>query len=77
MVASELPLKLKLFRATVHGHGTYFFYYTEQVKNNSDSSLEVLQRVHAHVLLKYEQEKGVFPSTFQLNNGPDQKITQF
>ena len=41
MVANELPLKLKLFGATVHGHGTYFFYCTEQVKHDSDLSIEV------------------------------------
>ena len=37
MVANEIPLKLKLFGATVHGYGKTFFYLTaEQVKYDSD-----------------------------------------
>ena len=75
MVANEIPLKLKLFGATVHGYEKTFFYRTEQVKYDSDLSIEVLR----HVLLEYEQENGVLPPTLflQLDNGSDQKSKQF
>ena len=55
MVANEIPLKLIFFGATLHGYGKTFFYRTEQVKYDSDLSIEVLR----HVLLEYEQENGV------------------
>ena len=51
------------------------FYCTEQVKYDSDLSIEVLR----HVLLEYEQENGVLPPTLflQLDNGSDQNSKQF
>ena len=55
MVANEISLKLFAIGATVHGYEQTFFYYTEQVKYDSDLSIEVLW----HVLLEYEQENGV------------------
>ena len=74
-VANEYTLKTKLFGATVHGHGTYFYWCTSQLSHDSNLTIEVLRRT----LLKYESEKGKLPPTLylQLDNGPDQKSKQF
>ena len=45
-----------------------FLYRTEQVKYDSDLSIEVLR----HVLLEYEQENGVFPQLYSSNLTMDQ-----
>jgi hypothetical protein len=74
-VSTEHVLKTKLFAATVHGYGNFFFWCTDQVAHDTNLSIEVLQRT----LLKYEHAKGTLPPVLylQLDNGPDQKSKQF
>ena len=74
-IGSDYVLKTKLTASIVHGHGTYLFWTTEQIKHDSNLTIECLRRT----LLKYEEEKGKLPPILylQMDNGPDQKSKQF
>jgi hypothetical protein len=74
-VANDFALKTKLFGATVHGLGTYFYWCTGQVRHDTNLSIEVLRQT----LLKYESEKGQLPPILylQLDNAADNKSRQF
>ena len=74
-IASDYVLKTKLMATIIHGHGTYLFWTTDQVKHDTNFTIECLRRA----LLKYEEEVGKLPGVLylQMDNGPDQKSKQF
>jgi hypothetical protein len=74
-IGADYVLKTKLTAAIIHGHGAYLFWTTDQIKHDSNLTIECLRRT----LIKYEMEKGKLPPTLylQLDNGPDQKSKQF
>lgn len=74
-IASEHVLKTKLMATIIHGHGTYLFWTTDQIKHDTNFTIECLRRA----LLKYEAEVGKLPGVLylQMDNGPDQKSKQF
>ena len=74
-IGSDYVLKTKVIATIVHGHGAYLYWCTDQIKHDSNLTIECLRRT----LIKFESEKGKLPPTLylQLDNGPDQKSRQF
>jgi hypothetical protein len=74
-LGSDYFLKTKLTSAIVHGHGTYHFWSSPEIKHDTNLSLECLRRT----LLKYQQEKRGLPPVLylQLDNAPDNKSKRF
>lgn len=74
-IANDFVLRTKLIGCIIHGHGTYLYWCTDQIKHDSSLSIECLRRT----LLKYQHHNGSLPPKLylQLDNGPDNKSKEF
>jgi hypothetical protein len=61
-IGSDYVLKTKVIATIVHGHGAYLYWCTDQIKHDSNLTIECLRRT----LIKFESEKGKLPPTLQI-----------